>query len=117
MVSGIQGREKLKVFDLQFSDGKRCRCISMDPDPDEAVERSNVESIFHQGYVTGMQRIVAPPPEKLPWKREGDVWRLHRFELRKFESGSFRCEWPGGSIEGGKDAISSAVREHWSEGV
>lgn len=117
MVSGVQGREKLKVFDLKFSDGKRCRCISMEPDPDEQVERSNVESIFHPGYVTEMCRIVAPPPEKLPWKRDGSVWRLHSFELQKLESGSFRCTWPGSSIEGDKDAISSAVREHWAEGV
>lgn len=107
----------MKVFDLDFTDGKRCRCIVMEPLDDEDSDKKGVQSIFHPGYVTGMRRIIAPPSEKLPWKREGDVWRLHRFELRKFESGSFRCEWPGGSVEGGKDAISSAVREHWAEGV
>lgn len=73
--------------------------------------------MFGADRLESMRRIIAPPPENLPWKRDGDIWRLHRFELRKLESGSFRCEWPGGSIEGGKDAISSAVREHWSEGV
>lgn len=107
----------MKVFDLDFTDGKRCRCIVMEPLDDEDADKKGVQSIFHPGYVTGMRRIIAPPPEKLPWKRDGDVWRMHRFELRKLESGSFRCEWPDGSIEGGKDAISSAVREHWSEGV
>lgn len=118
MVSGVQVREKLKVFDLQFSDGKRCRCISMEPDPDELVERSNVESIFHPGYVTEMRRIVAPPPEKLPWKRtHAGRWELGQFALMKKEGGLFHLFWPGGSVEGDKNAISSAVREHWAEGV
>lgn len=112
----------LKVFDLQFSDGKRCRCISMEPDPDEQVERSNVESIFHPGYVTEMRRIVAPPPERLPWKREADDrWSLYSFELQRKGIGSekeFVLTWPGGILASKDSAvISSAVREHWAEGV
>ena len=122
MVGGIQGRGKLKVFDIQFSDGKRCRCISMEPDPDEAVERSNVESIFHPGYVTEMRRIVAPPPEKLPWKRQAaNLWSIDNgrriFALSKLPSGEFHCFWSGGEVIGDKSSISSAVRKHWAEGV
>ena len=90
----------------------------MEPDPDEQVERSNVESIFHPGYVTEMRRIVAPPPEKLPWKRQStNLWTLGLFALSKLPDGSFHCYWPGGEVIGDKDVISSAVREHWAEGV
>lgn len=107
----------MKVFDLDFSDGKRCRCISMEPDPDEQVERANVESIFHPGYVTGMHRIVAPPPEKLPWKRQhATLWTLGRFALSKLPGGTFHCFWPGGEATGGKQEISAAVRENWESG-
>lgn len=63
----------MKVFDLDFTDGKRCRCIVMEPLDDEDADKKGVQSIFHPGYVTGMRRIIAPPPEKLPWKRSEDT--------------------------------------------
>lgn len=107
----------MKVFDLDFIDGKFCRCIVMEPLDDEDADKKGVQSIFHPGYVTGMRRIIAPPPEKLPWKRSGDVWHLHRFELRKLYEFRFALSWPGGSLEGSKEEISAAVRRHWSEAV
>lgn len=94
----------------------------MEPDPDDQVERASVSSIFHPGYVTDMRRIVAPPPEKLPWKRNAaNLWSIDNggriFALSKLPSGEFHCFWPGGEVTGGRDVISSAVREHWSEGI
>ena len=106
----------MKVFDLSFSDGKRCRCIIPEPEPDD-VELASLRGMFGNDRLESMHRIVAPPPGRLPWKRDGDMWRIHSFKLQKLESGLFRCTWPGGSIEGDKDVISSAVREHWAEGV
>lgn len=93
----------------------------MEPDPDEQVERANVESIFHPGYVTGMRRIIAPPPEKLPWKREsGDTWSLNGFQLKRSGIGSekeFVLTWPGGILASKcKNEISAAVRENWESG-
>ena len=122
MVSGIQGRRKLKVFDLQFSDGKRCRCISMEPDPDEAVERSNVESIFHPGYVTEMHRIVAPPPEKLPWKKVGNHWEIGQFKLRKCKpdpdgSQVWCLDYPGVSAYLDAKGVAETVRREWQYSV
>ena len=94
----------------------------MEPLEDENDDKKGVQSIFHPGYVTGMRRIIAPPPEKLPWKRQTEsLWTIDNgeriFALSRLPSGEFHCFWPGGEVTGGKDAISSAVREHWSEGV
>lgn len=111
----------MKVFDLAFSDGKRCRCIIPDPEPDE-TELINLKGMFGHDRLELMHRIVAPPPEKLPWKREAeDRWSLHSFELQRKGIGSekeFVLAWPGGILASKDPAvISSAVREHWAEGV
>ena len=99
----------MKFYDLTFTDGKRCRMI--DPDGDGLLPTN-----FQPGYLVAMDRIITPPPDKLPWRKDGDVWRLGSFELVKLEPGKFRVSWPGGSAEGGKEEVSAAVRENWADG-
>lgn len=104
------------IFDLTFTDGKACRYLCPDPEATEETERASLEAIFC-GRLASMVRIIAPPPEKLPWKRGGDgAWWLHRFRLSKLDSGLFRLDWPDGSAEGEKDEISAAVRLNWEKG-
>ncbi len=107
----------MKIFDLSFSDGKTCRVI--DPDPDDDAEESlrSYRMMFKPGYLLGMTRIIAPPPERLPWARAADGWMIGGFTLSKMADGSFHCFWPGGEVTGDKDVISSAVRENWHLGV
>lgn len=100
----------MKFYDLEFTDGKRCRMI--DPEGD-GLEPTN----FHPGYMRSMTRVIGTPPAKLPWKRDGAVWRIGSFELIRIEGGRFRVTWPSGSAEGGKDEISAAVRENWMSGA
>lgn len=107
----------MKSYDITFTDGKTCRCIIMEPDADPAIDVAGVHSIFHAGYLSSMTRVIGEPPAKLPWRRDGSIWRIGSFELTKLEAGWFRVTWPGGSDEGGKDDISAVVRENWSDGV
>lgn len=106
----------MNFYDLVFADGKTGRCIVMVPDEDPAVDVAGVHSIFRDGYLVTMARVIAPPPTKLPWKRDGAVWRLHRFVLRK-DGGLWRLSWPGGGVYGTKEHISAAVRENWTSGA
>lgn len=67
------------IFDLQFNDGKRCRYLCPDPDATESSELNGLQAMFC-GRLASMTRIIAPPPEKLPWKRvAADRWELHKF--------------------------------------
>ncbi len=100
----------MKSYDLTFADGKACRMI--DPEGDGLAPTN-----FQPGYLISMTRVIGYPPSKLPWRRDGSVWRIGSFELTKLEAGRFRVTWPGGSDEGGKDDISAVVRENWSDGV
>lgn len=104
------------IFDLTFTDGKACRYLCPDPDATEATERASLEAIFC-GRLASMVRIIAPPPEKLPWRpvKKG-LWRCNLFVLKKLDEGSFNCFWPGGEVTGGKDEISAAVRANWHLG-
>lgn len=106
----------MHIYQLTFADGKQCRSIVMEPAEDPAEDVEGVRSIFRPDYLISMDRIIAPPPAKLPWKRDGDCWRIGRFKLVRLAAGLFRVEWPGGSAEGGKDKVSSAVRENWEKG-
>lgn len=106
----------MHIYDLTLSTGKRCRCLVMDPQGED-IDQDGIRSIFREGQVASLERIVMPPPERLPWRRDGKVWRIGRFELRKLEGGEFVVTWPGGEVRGGKDQVSAAVREHWREGV
>lgn len=103
----------MQVYDIHFSDGKSCRCIVPFPADDEAEDLNQLRIGFHPGYVTEIVKVIPPPPTKLPWRRDGEVWRIGSFELRK-EVDQFVCVWPGGEVSGGKDVISAAVRENWS---
>jgi len=102
-------------YNLTFTDGKRSRCIVMEPKT-EAEDSAGIASIFC-GRLAGIERIIPDCPEKLPWKRDpsSGCWRLHRFTLRK-DGAQWVVEWPGGSAAGGKDEVSAAVRENWNEG-
>lgn len=108
------------IFDLEFTDGKACRYLCPDPEATEASERASLEAIFC-GRLASMVRIIAPPPEKLPWKRmANDRWELNLFELKRAGIGSekeFVLTWPGGILSSkDKDEISAAVRANWHLG-
>lgn len=105
------------IFDLKFTDGKACRYLCPDPEATEQTERAALEAIFC-GRLASMVRIIAPPPERLPWKRYGKTWKLHNFDLMKnTENGEFILSWPGGSlVSKERDAISAAVRLNWEKG-
>ncbi len=111
----------LKIFEFQFADGKSCRVI--DPDPDDDAEESlrSYRMMFKPGYLLGMTRIIAPPPEKLPWSRTAEGWSIGSFMLISKGVGSekeFILTWPGGILASkSKDDISSVVRENWSYGI
>lgn len=105
------------IFDLTFTDGKSCRYLCPDPESTEQTERAALEAIFC-GRLSSMVRIIVPPPEKLPWKRQTEsLWTIDNgeriFSLARLPSGEFHCLWPGGEVIGGKDDISSAVRDNW----
>jgi len=104
------------IFDLTFTDGKSCRYLCPDPEATEATERASLEGIFC-GRLASMVRIIAPPPDKLPWKRQTEtLWTLGKFALSRLPTGGFYCFWPGGEVTGGKDEISAAVRANWHLG-
>jgi len=108
------------IFDLEFTDGKRCRYLCPDPYATVESERADLEAMFC-GRLASMVRIIAPPPEKLPWEVAGyGEWRLGLFKLKRSGLGSekeFKLEWPGGSISSNnKDEISAAVRLNWHLG-
>lgn len=105
----------MKIFDLTFTNGQRCRCIAMEADEstDEAIQ-SIADSFC--GKLKSAERILPPIPEPLPWKRDESIWRLHLFELARIEIGKFNLTWPGGSIQGSADDVRLAVRENWAQG-
>ena len=110
------------IFDLKFTDGKSCRYLCPDPEAIEASELRDLESMFC-GRLASMTRIIAPPPEKLPWKRvANDRWELHNFKLRRrfdeeCQAMRFILSWPGNEFAAyDKESISAAVRDHWSKG-
>lgn len=107
----------MKIYDLIFTDGKQCRHIVPQPQDTEEEELRITQAIFC-GRLASMVRIIAPPPEKLPWKRSGKAWKLHNFDLMKnTENGEFILSWPGGAlVSKDKDAISAAARSNWHLG-
>jgi len=100
----------MHTYHLIFADGKTCTML----DPDE---EGLVPCNFKPGYLVSMTRVIAAAPTKLPWVRDGQVWRIGSFELTRLEAGLFRVTWTGGSSEGGKDEVSAAVRENWTSGI
>ena len=103
----------MKIFDLEFTNGQRCRCIAMeDESTEEAV--SSLHSSFC-GKLKSAERILPPIPDPLPWKRDGDVWRLRNFSLKRVGVG-FVLKWPGGELQGGKDEVKAAVIGNWRLG-
>lgn len=108
----------MNFYDLTFSDGKTGRCIVMNLTQIQPVDVAGVHSIFHDGYLASMTRVIGDPPARLPWKRQtATLWTLGRFALSKLPDGKFHCFWPGGEVTGGKDEISEAVRENWADGI
>lgn len=105
------------IFDLTFTDGKACRYLCPDPEATEISERASLEAIFC-GRLKSMERIIAPPPAKLPWVRQTNtLWTLNLFALSRLGPDQFHCFWPGGEVTGDKDEISATVRLHWEEGL
>lgn len=104
----------MKIFDLTFTNGQRCRCISME---DESTEEAiaSLHSSFC-GRLKSATRILPPIPDPLPWKRYGSIWRLHLFELARIEIGQFSLTWSGGSMQGSADDVRLSVRENWAQG-
>lgn len=102
------------IFDLKFTDGKACRYLCPDPEATEQTERAALEAIFC-GRLASMVIIIAPPPERLPWKREAEsLWTIGLIALSRLPTGEFHCFWPGGEVTGDKDTVSAAVRQNWS---
>lgn len=107
----------MHVLDLQFSDGKSCRVIDPNPGDDPAESLRGFQAIFKPGYLVDITRIIAPPPERLPWIRQSNtVWTCALFVLERLEAGVLRCTWPGGEVVGDRDEVSAAVRINWLAG-
>lgn len=108
----------MHIYDLAFSDGKTCRSIVLEPMNDPAEELRTIAAVFKPGYLLSAERVIAPPPERMPWKRSGKSWMLHNFELMKnAANGEFILTWPGGAlVSKDRDEISAAVRANWSKG-
>jgi hypothetical protein len=108
------------IFDLEFTDGKACRYLCPDPEATEQDERKSLEAIFC-GRLKSMVRIIAPPPERLPWMRTSEGWSIGAFVLINKGVGSekeFVLTWPGGILASkSKEEISAAVRLHWNSVV
>lgn len=106
----------MRIYDLTFTDGKQCRHIVPQPQDTEEEELRITQSIFC-GRLASMVRIIAPPPEKLPWKRvANDRWEMHSFVLTRISAGWFYLLWPDGSTEGDREHVSAAVRLNWANG-
>ncbi|MNP07705.1 hypothetical protein D3C76_997430 [compost metagenome] len=109
----------MRIYDLEFTDGKQCRHIVPQPQATEEEELRITQAIFC-GRLKSMIRIIAPPPERLPWKRDGDGWRLGDFVLTKRfdeedQKTRFLLKWPGNELGSyDKEAISTAVRQNWA---
>lgn len=108
----------MKIYDLSFSDGKSCRVIDPNPDEDESESLRSYQAMFQPGYLISMERVIAPPPAKLPWQQQKKgLWTLGLFVLRRLGDDEFECSWPGRQVVGDKDAISATVRLHYNEGI
>lgn len=105
----------MKIYDLTFTDGKQCRHIVPQPQDTEEEELRITQAIFC-GRLASMVRIIAPPPERLPWRFKGSHWSIGSFVLTRAGKDLFRCEWPGGSVTASAEVISAAVRTNWSKG-
>ena len=105
------------IYDLTFTDGKQCRHIVPEPQDTEEEELRITQAIFC-GRLASMERIVTPPPTKLPWQQQKKgLWTLGLFVLRRLGDDEFECSWPGRQVVGDKDAISATVRLHYQEGI
>lgn len=40
----------MHIYDLTFIDGKRCRCLVMEPSEDEQEDLDGVRTMFHAVY-------------------------------------------------------------------
>lgn len=103
----------MQILDLTFTNGQRCRCIVMDPQSN-AEDEAGIRSIFC-GRLEAVERRIPECPEKLPWKRDGSVFRLARFTLEK-SGDQWRLTWPDGEVVGDREVVSAAVRENWEFG-
>lgn len=106
------------IFDLKFIDGKACRYLCPDPEATEATERASLEAIFC-GRLTSMARIIAPPPEKLPWKRmANDRWEMSGFKLYRCadeSKGKWCLAFLDKTVYAKESAeVSAVVRSNWA---
>ena len=106
------------IFDLEFTDGKVCRYLCPNPEATEQDERKSLEAIFC-GRLAAMTRIIAPPPDKLPWKRvANDRWEMPGFTLYRCEDqseGKWCLAFLDRTIYANESAdISAAVRNNWA---
>lgn len=107
----------MHIYDLSFTDGKVCRHIVPQPQETEEEELRITQAIFC-GRLRSMERIIAPPPAKLPWEQQAKgLWTLGLFVLRRLDADTFHCAWPGCEVTGDKDAVSATVRLHYAEGI
>lgn len=107
----------MRIYDLTFTDGRSCRHIVPEPQKTEE-EEFRITAIIFCGRLASMTRIIAPPPDKLPWKQQKKgLWTLGLFSLKRLDSGEFECSWPGNSFTGNKDAVFATVRLNWLDGA
>jgi len=107
----------VKIYDLTFTDGKSCRHIV--PRPQETEEEElRITAMIFCGRLASMERIIAPPPTKLPWQQQKKgLWTLGLFVLKRLDAETFHCFWPGGEVTGDKDEVSATVRLNWDCGI
>lgn len=105
------------IYDLTFTDGKQCRHIVPEPQDTEEEEFRITQAIFC-GRLKSMERIITPPPTKLPWQQQKKgLWTLGLFVLKRLDAETFHCFWPGGEVTGDKDEVSATVRLNWDCGI
>lgn len=103
----------MNAYDICLTTGKSFRML--DPDADSLAEIMQAQRAKFGDELLSVSRVIPPIPDKLPWKRCEGGWQIGRFRLTKGD-GDFTVSWPGGSVTGGKDEVSAAVRNNWALG-
>lgn len=108
----------MHIYQLEFTDGRSCTHIIPRPDCSQEEEISSTRAIFC-GRLASMVRIIAPPPEKLPWKRmANDRWEIPGFTLYRCtdeSKGKWCLAFLDKTVYAKESAeVSAVVRSNWA---